>query len=110
MSELVIANKQDIVDIADNLRSASGTSEEMSLATMAATASDIAKNVVRSVNGVTPDENGNVAILDVATALNRSTTVNAADANYTTYMARGVSLNSSETTPTINGTIAWTYE
>lgn len=43
-------------------------------------------------------------------ALNRTTSVAAADTNYTTYMARGESLNSSETTPTLNGTIAWMYE
>lgn len=43
-------------------------------------------------------------------ALNRSTGVAAADTNYTTYMARGESLNSAETTPSVNGAIAWTYE
>lgn len=46
----------------------------------------------------------------VQTALNRTTAVNEADTNYTTYMARGESLNASEVTPTINGTIAWVYE
>jgi len=45
-----------------------------------------------------------------ATLINRSTAVNAADTNYTTLMARGVSLNSTETTPAVNGAIAWTYE
>lgn len=43
-------------------------------------------------------------------AINRTTSVAAADTNYSTYMARGMSLNSSEKTPTANGTIAWTYE
>ena len=43
-------------------------------------------------------------------AINRTTSVAAADTNYSTYMARGMSLNSSEETPTANGTIAWTYE
>lgn len=42
--------------------------------------------------------------------LNRSTAVNKADTNYTTLMARGSSLNSTETTPNVNGAIAWTYE
>ena len=46
----------------------------------------------------------------VQTALNRTTAVNEADTNYTTYMARGESLNPAETTPTVNGTIAWLYE
>jgi hypothetical protein len=43
-------------------------------------------------------------------ALNRTTSVDNSDTNYSTYMARGMSLNSSEKTPTVNGTIAWTYE
>ena len=43
-------------------------------------------------------------------AINRTTSVAAADTNYTTYMARGASLNNAETNPTVNGTIAWTYE
>ena len=47
---------------------------------------------------------------DINTALNRTNAVNAANTSYTTYMARGESLNSSETNPTANGTIAWTYE
>lgn len=46
----------------------------------------------------------------VNTAINRTTAVNVADTNYTTYMARGASLNDSATTPTVNGTIAWVYE
>ena len=43
-------------------------------------------------------------------ALNRTTSVAAADTGYTTYMARGMSLNSSEATPSVNGAIAWQYE
>lgn len=43
-------------------------------------------------------------------ALNRTTSVAAADTNYSTYMARAISLSSTETTPTINGTIVWIYE
>jgi hypothetical protein len=50
---------------------------------------------------------------DVNTAtsnwLNRATAVNEADTNYTTLMARGESLNSADTTPTVNGAICWTY-
>ena len=42
--------------------------------------------------------------------LNRTTNVNAADTNYTTYMARGEALFAQETTPTVNGAIAWQYE
>lgn len=47
---------------------------------------------------------------DITTKLNRTTAVNELDANYTTYMARGEALFSSETTPSINGAIAWQYE
>lgn len=47
---------------------------------------------------------------NINTALNRTNAVNVANSNYTTYMARGEALFSSETTPTVNGTIAWQYE
>ena len=47
---------------------------------------------------------------NMKTFLNRQTAVNAADTNYTTLMARGMSLNSAETTPAVNGAIAWQYE
>lgn len=43
-------------------------------------------------------------------SLNRSTKVSDSDNNYDTYMARGSSLNSTETVPSANGTIAWIYE
>lgn len=46
----------------------------------------------------------------LSTRLNRTTNVNAADTNYSTYMARGEALFSSETTPTVNGAIAWQFE
>ena len=36
--------------------------------------------------------------------------VHAADTAYTTYMARGEALFAQETTPTVNGAIAWQYE
>lgn len=45
-----------------------------------------------------------------ARLINRTTGVNTADSNYTTFMARGESLNAAELTPEINGTIAWQYE
>ena len=53
---------------------------------------------------------GNVDNVSINTRLNRTTNVNAADTNYTTYMARGEALFSAETTPSVNGTIAWQYE
>ena len=73
---------------------------------------------VTSVNGKTGAVNvsksdvglGNVDNVSINTRLNRTTNVNAADTNYTTLMARGMSLNASETTPAVNGAIAWQYE
>ena len=47
---------------------------------------------------------------DIHTALNRTNSVNIANSDYTTYMARGEALFSAETTPSVNGTIAWQYE
>lgn len=52
---------------------------------------------------------GNVDNVSINTRLNRTTNVNSSDSNYTTYMARGEALFSSETTPTVNGCIAWQY-
>lgn len=52
---------------------------------------------------------GNVDNVSINSRLNRTTNVNASDRNYTTYMARGEALFSTETTPTINGCIAWQY-
>lgn len=43
------------------------------------------------------------------TKLNRTTNVNAADTDYTKFMARGESLNAAEVTPAVNGAIAWVY-
>lgn len=43
-------------------------------------------------------------------AINRTTSVAAADTNYTTYMARGMALNTTDTNPTVNGAISWTYK
>ena len=58
-----------------------------------------------SANDVGADASGTAAGL-----INRTTAVNADDTNYGTYMARGAGLFSVETTPTVNGTIAWIYE
>ena len=44
------------------------------------------------------------------TMANRDQPVNMPNNDYTAYMARGVSLNATETTPTVNGTIAWHYK
>ena len=52
---------------------------------------------------------GNVDNVSINTRLNRTTNVNAADSNHMTYMARGEALLSSETTPSVNGCIAWQY-
>lgn len=71
---------------------------------------------VKSVNGktgavtLTASDVGAATTGDIHTALNRTNAVNVANSNYTTYMARGEALFSAETTPTVNGTIAWQYE
>jgi len=52
---------------------------------------------------------GNVPNTSPYIILNRSTNVNAADTNYTFLSARGESLNGEDTTPAVNGAIAWTY-
>ena len=70
---------------------------------------------VKSVNSktgtvtLTASDIGAATTGDIHTALNRTNAVNVANSNYTTYMARGEALFSSETTPTINGCIAWVY-
>ena len=52
---------------------------------------------------------GNVDNVSINTRMNRTTNVNASDSNYTTYMARGEALFSTEKTPSVNGCIAWQY-
>ena len=58
---------------------------------------------------LTASDLGAATTSDIHVALNRTTNVNASDSNYTTYMARGEALFSSETTPSVNGCIAWQY-
>ena len=52
---------------------------------------------------------GNVDNVSVNARLNRTTNVNASDANYTTYMARGIALSATEQTPSVNGAICLVY-
>lgn len=52
---------------------------------------------------------GNVDNVSINTRLNRTTNVNAADSNYTTYMARGIALSATEQTPSVNGAICLVY-
>lgn len=63
-----------------------------------------------SVNIVVPAEESLITCSTLRYAINRTTSVAAADTGYTTLMARGMSLHSTETTPAVNGAIAWTYE
>ena len=71
---------------------------------------------VTSVNGktgvvtLTASDVGAATTSDIHMALNRTNAVNVANSNYTTYIARGEALFSVETTPSVNGTIAWQYE
>ena len=59
---------------------------------------------------LTASDLGAATTSDIHVAINRTTNVNASDSNYTTYMARGEAMFSVETTPSVNGTIAWQYE
>lgn len=52
---------------------------------------------------------GNVDNVSINSRLNRTTNVNASDANYTTYMARGIALSATEQTPSVNGAICLVY-
>ena len=58
---------------------------------------------------LTASDLGAATTSDIHVALNRTNAVNVSDTNYTTYMARGEALFSTETTPTVNGCIAWQY-
>jgi hypothetical protein len=51
-----------------------------------------------------------ISPIDPAYFMNRSTAVTVADTNYTSLMARGSSLHSSATNPSVNGAICWRYE
>ena len=58
---------------------------------------------------LTASDLGAATTSDIHTALNRTNAVNITNSNYTTYMARGEALFSTETTPSVNGCIAWQY-
>ena len=62
-----------------------------------------------STNDTIPENTAIPTTNTLRYAINRTTSVAAADTNYTTYMARGEALNSTDTNPTVNGTISWTY-
>lgn len=71
---------------------------------------DIRDSIPTTASQVGADPAGTAQSL-INTRLNRTTAVNSANTQYTTYMARGVALtNSSSDNPTINGTILWLYE
>lgn len=79
---------------------------------MADTTIDLLKNssyVAKMDELIAAVKLGGSATSDIHTALNRTNAVNVANSNYTTYMARGEALFSTETTPTVNGCIAWVY-
>ena len=73
----------------------------------------VTSRVITNNTSISTAINGTTNLVTMNTlryAINRTTSVAAADTNYTTYMARGTTLNSAETTPAVNGAIAWTYE
>lgn len=52
---------------------------------------------------------GNVENVAISTRLNRTNGVSEANTYYSSYIARGEALFSADTTPSVNGAIAWTY-
>lgn len=78
--------------------------------TNAATAQTAADNAALAAAAAQSTADGKEDSGTAAGLLNRNNAVNVANNNYTTLMARGSSLNSTETTPTVNGAITWTYE
>lgn len=68
-------------------------------------------NFYNSSNHDVTDEVKEALQIDVSinSRLNRVTNINEADNNYGVYMARGEALFSTETTPSVNGCIAWQY-
>lgn len=72
------------------------------------TASGLLKGTVSGVKTATAGTDYTTPA-NVRTILNRTNNVNVANTSYTTYMARGEALFSAETTPTVNGCIAWQY-
>lgn len=73
-----------------------------------------AKGITYLVDAVTRTDTDKAvtprAVNTVYKMFHRATGVHEADTNYTTLMARGMSLNAEETTPAVNGAIAWQYE
>lgn len=80
----------------------SGSSTTAALTTRAITNNTAATSAITGSTNL-------VTMNTLKNALNRATAVASADTNYTTYMARGTALFSTDTVPTYNGQIAWTY-
>ena len=101
MIDAITTSKVSVTDIVNNLTT-NVTNKPLSAAQGVA--------LKALIDALTTTVSGKEASGTAARLINRSTAVNAADTNYTTLMARGSSLNSAETTPAVNGAIAWTYE
>lgn len=80
----------------------SGSSTTAALTTRAITDNTAATSAITGSTNL-------VTMNTLKNALNRATAVASQDTNYTTYMARGTALFSTDTVPTYNGQIAWTY-
>lgn len=97
------ADKAEIAEDAAELVDLSGKQDKI-------TASGILKG--DGAGGVSAAVAGTdyVSPANLTARLNRSSAVNAADTNYSTYMARGIALSAEEATPTANGAIVFQYE
>ena len=113
--ESVTISKVNVSDIIDNLVTNASNkplsaAQGVKLKGLVDTAQTTANEAKTAASNAQTTANGKEAAGTAAGLINRTTKVNAADTNYTTLMARGVSLNSAETTPAVNGAIAWTFE
>lgn len=102
---LSAAQGYKLKELVDTAQTAAGNA-----ATAAGNAQTTANEAKTAAQNAQNTANGKEPAGTAKTMLNRTTKVNAADTNYATYMARGVSLNAAETSPTVNGTIAWHYK
>ena len=71
-------------------------------------AGDITSGTLAIARGGTNASTAGAALSNLG--LGRSTIISADDTNYTTSMVRGESLHTTDTTPSKNGQIAWTYK
>lgn len=76
-------------------------------------ASPVATRAITNLTSTSASITANTNLITANTLrymMNRTGSVAAANTSYTTLMARGSSLHNAETSPSVNGAIAWQYE